>query len=51
MFFLNNMLSFCIIIDELTLCLQKIPQGDWFCQKCKPNVKNQPEEDEPEEKV
>ncbi|XP_022178490.1 bromodomain adjacent to zinc finger domain protein 1A-like isoform X1 [Myzus persicae] len=31
--------------------LKKIPQGDWFCQKCVPIVKHEVEEDEPEEKV
>ncbi|XP_050543474.1 bromodomain adjacent to zinc finger domain protein 1A-like isoform X2 [Daktulosphaira vitifoliae] len=31
--------------------LKKIPSGDWYCQKCKPLVKNQSDEYEPEEKV
>lgn len=34
---------------KLLFFLKKIPQGDWFCQKCKPILK--PEEEEPEEKV
>lgn len=33
------------------LYLQKIPQGDWFCQKCVPIVKHEVEDEEPEEKA
>lgn len=31
--------------------LKKIPQGDWFCQKCVPIVKHEVEDEEPEEKT